>query len=95
VLVVPGGNRGADHHAVKTQIPGQRLGGEARERFRISGPQAIVVDIAARMASRDGRAPSDSTNFRNSDLPPRSRNGLPSGSGNRLWLRIGAARARI
>src|SRR5262249_61459182 len=45
-------------------------------RFRINGPQAVVGDIAARMASRDGRSQSDSTNFKNSDLPPRSPTGF-------------------
>src|SRR5215470_8600493 len=33
VLVVPCRDRGADHHAVKTQIPGQCLRGEARDPF--------------------------------------------------------------
>src|SRR5262249_37405327 len=30
VLVMLGGNRGADHHAIETQIPGKRFRGEAR-----------------------------------------------------------------
>ena len=53
-------------------------------RLRISGPQAIVVAIAARMASRDGRPPSVSRNLRNSDLPPR----CVHGSQHRLRPRI-------
>ena len=33
------------------------------------------------MASRDDRSPSDSTNFKNSDLPPRSRTAFSMASG--------------
>ena len=37
MLVVLGGNRGADHDAVQTQIPGQRLGGQARDALAHQG----------------------------------------------------------
>ena len=50
-------------------------------RLRINGPHAMVVEIAARIASRDGRAPRESRNFKNSDLPPRSRTALSIASG--------------
>ena len=41
-------------------------------RLRIKRPPAIVVAIAARIASRDSRPPRVSRYFRNADLPPRA-----------------------
>ena len=66
-------------------------------RLRINGPHAIVVEIAARMASRDGRSPSDCRNFRNTDLPPRSRTAfsIASGRGSSASAAVAEKSARV
>src|SRR6266496_6067533 len=66
-------------------------------RLRINGPHAMVVEIAARIASRDGRAPRESRNFKNSDLPPRSRTALSiaSGRGSLASAAVATKSARV
>ena len=53
-------------------------------RLRINGPHAIVVAIAARIASREGRAPSDSRNFKNSRFAAAIADRLEHGFGTRI-----------
>ena len=50
-------------------------------RLRISGPQQIVVAIAARIASRDSRPPRVPRYLRKADLPPRASIALSIASG--------------
>src|SRR3954471_3138605 len=63
-------------------------------RLRISGPHAIVVEIAARMASREGRPSNASRNFRKTDWAPRSRTALRIASGRGSSASAGLARNR-
>ena len=52
-----GRNGRADHHAVQAQVPGQGFGRQAADALAHQRPQAIVVEMAARIASRDRRPP--------------------------------------